>query len=98
MAREYFVRIKDGAFAGGGMTESGLAPPEGYYSVLESIIKGSGTVPRNRIRSDGFWRDGAYVEGPSARPMTPEQHAAQPASVDPEFRRQYELLMAEQGG
>ena len=95
MARYYFISDKDGAFVG--VTDTGQTPPVGATAVLESTIIDSGTVPRNRIRtSDGRWLNGAYVEGPSARPLTPEQVAARPPSVDPEFRRQYEALKAEQ--
>ena len=99
MARHYFIRNTDGAFVGVADTEQ--TPPAGATAVLESTILDSGTVPRNRIRSsDGRWLNGAYVEGPSSRPLTPEQHAEQnpkpdPDKVDPEFRRQYDLLMAE---
>ena len=92
--RQYFISDKDGAFVG--VTDTGQMPPVGATAVLESTIIDSGTVPRNRIRtSDGRWLNGAYVEGPSARPMTPEQVAARPETVDPDFRRQYDLLMAE---
>ena len=95
--RQYFIRDSDGTFAG--VTESEQTPPVGATAVLESTILASGTVPRNRIRtSDGRWLDGRYVEGPSARPMTPEEHAARPQAVDPSWARQFALHQASLSG